>query len=827
MQYQRITPKSAMQVRLHAKNTFTVVMVVGFLYLAYLIFFESGDGMPEIDVDLKDVISYAVLAVEMGGHAVVKVNEEKSLNAAAKGLTDEGKEELLTRADLISNHLILDILQRFPRLQIVSEEKASEMSEREVEPYRSDNYAVWSGVKDILDTIPSRRLQLSDVRVFVDPLDATQEFTEGLTEYVTVMACIVVDAEPVFGVIYRPFFNETIFGLQGFGVVTSEGRHISPVETDKTVSKVVVSRSHAGKVKEVIEKVYGQKMEIEAAGGSGYKTLRLVNGTAELYLHTTAIKKWDTCAGDAILRTMGGAMLDLQGLPLRYSAADPLLNKKGLLATMNAPNGSKPVLVPFTPYEWTYVRQLFRSRRISEVKECITILAMWISRTGEETPVAISCSHVLLEAIHADLLSEGMCESERYMAIGDLRSKHGFAIMRFVNYVNEMGQNTTVLRNMADAVAVFGIPKRVVEIRHAITHQTCPDISELRSVTAFCLEWLWQHFWHSDSSKAMTSGMAGISKTTADLSEFGPQDGREQQYVTTIRAFNQWRKKNRNVEDVEEAEVPALAALKQHLLHDAAGFLECFVRDGHLIHLPHQLKAAKWTTSAADEYTIPEQLQQLWQPVFHVIFALKLGAELIGAFFLRLRESHLKADSKNQITAYARMILRQFADAELFTEDDWGRVLDSLLPVAKHFNRELIDLVMIRCTKLSRKRRKQVHSILNISSPALEPPSTPKSSMRHQDGDASILTTPDGGVVRTVEDLQKLMKRERASNATGGSAAERGGGCGIELCDAEEWNDVPFGLTPDQRLETFTVVIEDSAARRKRKAFDTAITLDD
>ncbi|CAA21725.3 Putative inositol monophosphatase 3 [Caenorhabditis elegans] len=326
-----------MQVKLHPKNTFTIIMVVGFLYLAYLIFFESGDGMPEIDVDLKDVISYAVLAIEMGGHAVMKVNEEKNLNAAAKGLTDEGKEELLTRADLISNHLILDILQRFPQLQIVSEEKKSEFSEREIEPYRLDNYAVWQSVKEILDKIPSRRLQLSDVRVFVDPLDATQEFTEGLTEYVTVMACIVLDAEPIFGAIYRPFFNETIFGLQGFGVITSDGVRLNPIEDSKTAKKVVVSRSHAGKVKEIVEKVYGDKMNIEPAGGSGYKTLRLVNGTAELYLHTTAIKKWDTCAGDAILRTMGGAMLDLEGQPLRYSSADPLLNKKGLLATVRNP----------------------------------------------------------------------------------------------------------------------------------------------------------------------------------------------------------------------------------------------------------------------------------------------------------------------------------------------------------------------------------------------------------------------------------------------------------------------------------------------------------
>ncbi|CAL2028251.1 unnamed protein product [Caenorhabditis brenneri] len=326
-----------MQIKIHPKNTFTIIMTIGFIYLGYLIFFESGDGMPEIDVNLKDVISYAVLAIEMGGHAVMKINEEKNLNAAAKGITDEGKEELLTRADLISNHLILDILQRFPQLQIVSEEKSSDFSDREVEPYRSDNYAVWQSVKEILDRIPNRRLQLSDVRVFVDPLDATQEFTEGLTEYVTVMACIVLGDEPIFGAIYRPFFNETVFGLKGFGVINSDGKELKLVEEEKITRKVVVSRSHAGKVKEVVEKVYGDKMSIEPAGGSGYKTLRLLNGTAELYLHTTAIKKWDTCAGDAILRTLGGAMLDLEGEPLKYSVQDPILNKKGLLGTVRNP----------------------------------------------------------------------------------------------------------------------------------------------------------------------------------------------------------------------------------------------------------------------------------------------------------------------------------------------------------------------------------------------------------------------------------------------------------------------------------------------------------
>lgn len=290
-----------------------------------------------IDVDLKDVANYAVLAIEIGGHAVQKIRTEQSLDTRAKGKTDEGKEELLTKADLISNYLILDLLQRFPRLIIVSEEKPMSATEDDVRRYRSESYDVWQTIKEALAKIPSRQLDISEVRVFVDPLDATQEFTENLTEYVTVMACVVLGDEPIFGAIYRPFFNETVFGVVGFGAVNSKGEKIKLKSEEETEKKIVVSRSHAGKVKEIAEKAYGEGMKVEPAGGSGYKTMRLIDGTAEIYLHSTAIKKWDTCAGDAILRSLGGAMLDLSGEPLKYSEKEPILNKKGLVASVRNP----------------------------------------------------------------------------------------------------------------------------------------------------------------------------------------------------------------------------------------------------------------------------------------------------------------------------------------------------------------------------------------------------------------------------------------------------------------------------------------------------------
>uniref|UniRef100_A0A0K0DCD2 inositol-phosphate phosphatase n=1 Tax=Angiostrongylus cantonensis TaxID=6313 RepID=A0A0K0DCD2_ANGCA len=324
-----------MQIRLHARNTFTFLVAAAFFYLGYLIFFKSGDGFPEIDVDLSNIVSYAVLAVEIGGYAVRKIHEENALYISQKRLTDDAKAEPLTKADLVSNFLILDVLKRFPRLKIVTEEKDTSVSESDVAPYRADSYSMWlSAVEGILAKIPSRRLSLSDVQVYIDPLDATQEYTEGLTDYVTVMACVVVKDEPIFGAIFRPFSNETMVGVKGWGVMKSSRGMTIPVNRKDTAKKVVVSRSHAGDVEKLVRRSFGEAYEVESVGGSGYKVLRLLNGTAELYIHQTAIKKWDTCAGDAILRSFGGAMIDLDGVPLRYVM---LMLKRGLIASVRTP----------------------------------------------------------------------------------------------------------------------------------------------------------------------------------------------------------------------------------------------------------------------------------------------------------------------------------------------------------------------------------------------------------------------------------------------------------------------------------------------------------
>ena len=66
-----------------------------------------------------------------------------------------------------------------------------------------------------------------------------------------------------------------------------------------------------------------------------YKSLALFEGTASVYVHTTQIKKWDICAGNAILRHAQGRMTTLHGEEIDYSASGSPVNNDGLVAAIH------------------------------------------------------------------------------------------------------------------------------------------------------------------------------------------------------------------------------------------------------------------------------------------------------------------------------------------------------------------------------------------------------------------------------------------------------------------------------------------------------------
>ncbi len=107
----------AMLINLNHKNLCIVIIALLFFYLSYLLWLRPDSyRFPDVEVELRQLISYAILSVEMGGHAVVRVHNEKRLEKVQK--TNEGGDGYVTRADLISNHLMVENMRRFPGLKV-------------------------------------------------------------------------------------------------------------------------------------------------------------------------------------------------------------------------------------------------------------------------------------------------------------------------------------------------------------------------------------------------------------------------------------------------------------------------------------------------------------------------------------------------------------------------------------------------------------------------------------------------------------------------------------------------------------------------------------
>ena len=85
------------------------------------------------------------------------------------------------------------------------------------------------------------------------------------------------------------------------------------------VKENVYAIHYSGTSEKVLKEAMGEKVHITKAGGAGYKIVELFNGGAESYFHDNKIKKWDICAGEAILRsTCYGKFTDMSGQRIDY-----------------------------------------------------------------------------------------------------------------------------------------------------------------------------------------------------------------------------------------------------------------------------------------------------------------------------------------------------------------------------------------------------------------------------------------------------------------------------------------------------------------------------
>ncbi|XP_031717274.1 3'(2'),5'-bisphosphate nucleotidase 1 [Anarrhichthys ocellatus] len=286
-------------------------------------------GSPAV---LMRLVASAHTVAEKAGAIVRKVLQSGELGIVEK----TGANDLQTLADRLAQQSICASLsRRFPKITIIGEEDlpAEEIKEDLIESGFSEEI--------LQKTCPEeyRSLKEEELVVWVDPLDGTKEYTEGLLDNVTVLIGIAYGGRAIVGVINQPFYNyelgtgaalgRTMWGMPGLGAF---GFQLREVPGDRRI--VTTTRSHSNKlVTDCVDAM--EPHEVVRVGGAGNKIIQLVEGKASAYVFASpGCKKWDTCAPEAILHAVGGKLTDMHGNAYCYDANVKHMNSAGVLATL-------------------------------------------------------------------------------------------------------------------------------------------------------------------------------------------------------------------------------------------------------------------------------------------------------------------------------------------------------------------------------------------------------------------------------------------------------------------------------------------------------------
>jgi 3'(2'), 5'-bisphosphate nucleotidase len=156
-------------------------------------------------------------------------------------------------------------------------------------------------------------VRLSAQRVWiVDPLDGTREFSELGREDWAVHVALWQSGALVAGAVALP--------AQGVTLATPDP---APPPAHSGEPRIVVSRTRPPAVAlQVRDQLNGALVEM---GSAGAKVAAVIQGLADIYVHAGGQYEWDSAAPVAVARAAGLHTSRIDGSPLGYNRADPLL----------------------------------------------------------------------------------------------------------------------------------------------------------------------------------------------------------------------------------------------------------------------------------------------------------------------------------------------------------------------------------------------------------------------------------------------------------------------------------------------------------------------
>jgi 3'(2'), 5'-bisphosphate nucleotidase len=158
----------------------------------------------------------------------------------------------------------------------------------------------------------STRLNADRVWI-VDPLDGTREYGEdGRTDW-AVHVALWSTGELIAGAVALPARDM---------VLSTDEPPVLPAPYGGPPRMLVSRTRPPGMVSDVAQRIGGQLVPL---GSAGAKAMAVALGEAEIYLHGGGQYEWDSAAPVAVARAAGLHCSRIDGSPLVYNRADPLL----------------------------------------------------------------------------------------------------------------------------------------------------------------------------------------------------------------------------------------------------------------------------------------------------------------------------------------------------------------------------------------------------------------------------------------------------------------------------------------------------------------------
>ena len=232
-------------------------------------------------------------------------------------LENDNSEDPVTIADLRVNELIIQrINEKYKDVdwEILSEENVK------IESENCDFREDWMWV--------------------LDPLDGTKDFIQGTSNYAMHLA-LNYKNKPYIGIVLIPEKDQLwISNVENVWCEKRDGSLIKPTPTNNKNLKemvLVTSKNHGNEtLKNLIQKINFK--EVIVMGSIGCKITSIVRGESDIYIclslpGKSSPKDWDFAAPEAVLKSAGGAITNLDNQELTYGKSN--FEQGGIIVASN------------------------------------------------------------------------------------------------------------------------------------------------------------------------------------------------------------------------------------------------------------------------------------------------------------------------------------------------------------------------------------------------------------------------------------------------------------------------------------------------------------